>query len=130
MDSTLFAPPSYPAAMHDPGRAFAASLAQAAPATASPSMPSTRTTDPIVTGASVLAIRYQGGVAIAADTLASYGSLARYRDVRRIKAVGSYSIVGASGTSRSLKLCFSSRGVALQASTATFSTSLTSSINS
>ena len=98
MDSTLFAPPSYPAAMHDPGRAFAATVN--APGTIAPSMPSTRTTEPIVTGASVLAIRYQGGVAIAADTLASYGSLARYRDIRRLKAVGAYSVVGASGTLR------------------------------
>lgn len=59
--------------------------------------PSTRTTQPIVTGSSVLAIKYDKGVMIAADTLASYGSLARYKDVRRIIKVGDRTILGASG---------------------------------
>jgi len=34
---------------------------------------------------------------MAADTLASYGSLARFRDVRRLRAVGEHTILGASG---------------------------------
>eukprot|EP01097_Dermamoeba_algensis_P005505 TRINITY_DN3508_c0_g1_i1.p1 TRINITY_DN3508_c0_g1~~TRINITY_DN3508_c0_g1_i1.p1 ORF type:complete len:232 (+),score=35.16 TRINITY_DN3508_c0_g1_i1:107-802(+) len=58
---------------------------------------STRTVDPIVTGTSVLAIKYKGGVAIAADTLASYGSLARFRSVKRLAQVGANTIIGASG---------------------------------
>lgn len=72
--------------------------------------------DPIVTGSSILAITYKDGVMMAADTLgmsvrcrmlprfvvhvastASYGSLARFRDLRRIRTVGKNTIIGASG---------------------------------
>jgi 20S proteasome subunit beta 7 len=62
-----------------------------------PSLAKTHTTDPIVTGTSVLAMKYNGGVAIAADTLASYGSMARFRNIERLKAFGGSTIVGASG---------------------------------
>ncbi|PRP87978.1 hypothetical protein PROFUN_02715 [Planoprotostelium fungivorum] len=62
-----------------------------------PNDPSTRTTDPIVTGTSVLAVKYKGGVAIAADTLLSYGSLARFRDIRRIHKLNEHTIIGSSG---------------------------------
>lgn len=62
-----------------------------------PSHPTTQTTQPIVTGTTVLGLKYQGGVMLAADTLASYGSLARYKDVRRIKQIGDSTLVGASG---------------------------------
>lgn len=56
------------------------------------------TQQPIVTGTSVLAIKYKDGVMMAADTLASYGSLARFMDVRRIKYVeGANALVGCSG---------------------------------
>lgn len=55
------------------------------------------TLQPIVTGATVIAVKYNGGVMIAADTLASYGSQARYKDMNRLKKVGKYSILGASG---------------------------------
>ena len=34
---------------------------------------------------------------MAADTLASYGSLARFMDVRRLKDIGSNTLIGASG---------------------------------
>ena len=34
---------------------------------------------------------------LAADTLASYGSLARYKDVRRLQKVGDNTLIGASG---------------------------------
>ncbi len=37
------------------------------------------TLKPIVTGSSVVGIKYRDGVMLAADTLASYGSLARYK---------------------------------------------------
>ncbi len=53
--------------------------------------------DPIVTGTSVLGIKFVGGVMICADTLGSYGSLARFRSLERIKKVGDFSVVGASG---------------------------------
>jgi len=56
-----------------------------------------RTQQPIVTGTSVLAIKYKGGIMMAADTLASYGSLARFKSVQRLHAVGQTTILGASG---------------------------------
>jgi 20S proteasome subunit beta 7 len=59
--------------------------------------PTRHTQQPIVTGTTVLGIKYRGGVMLAADTLASYGSMARYKDVRRISKVGDSSLVGASG---------------------------------
>lgn len=59
--------------------------------------PTTRTTQPIVTGTTVIGIKYSDGVMLAADTLASYGSLARYKDVRRLQQVGDHTIVGGSG---------------------------------
>lgn len=34
---------------------------------------------------------------LAADTLASYGSLARFKDVQRLNAVGQYTVLGAGG---------------------------------
>jgi len=59
--------------------------------------PTKHTTQPIVTGTTVIGIKYQGGVMLAADTLASYGSLARYKDVRRLQKVGDNTLIGASG---------------------------------
>ncbi|KZT01641.1 proteasome endopeptidase complex beta subunit [Laetiporus sulphureus 93-53] len=55
------------------------------------------TQQPIVTGTSVLAIRYKDGIMMAADNLASYGSLARFRNIQRLHPVGSSTVVGASG---------------------------------
>ena len=55
------------------------------------------TQSPIVTGTTVLGLKYKGGVMLAADTLASYGNMARYKDVRRIKSVGPNTLIGASG---------------------------------
>lgn len=59
--------------------------------------PRTQTTRPIVTGASVLAIKYKDGVMMISDTLGSYGSLARFKDVQRIHKVNDTTILGASG---------------------------------
>lgn len=42
------------------------------------------TQQPLVTGTSVLGIVYADGIMLAADNLASYGSLARFRDIQRI----------------------------------------------
>jgi len=55
------------------------------------------TQSPIVTGTSVLAIKFKDGILMAADTLASYGSLARYKDVQRLHPVGTSTVVGAGG---------------------------------
>lgn len=56
------------------------------------------TTRPIVTGTSVVAIKYANGILMAADTLGSYGSLARYTNIKRILQCGNNdTIVGASG---------------------------------
>ncbi|GJJ14284.1 hypothetical protein Clacol_008548 [Clathrus columnatus] len=55
------------------------------------------TQQPIVTGTSVLAIKYKDGVMMAADTLASYGSLARFKDISRLHPVGDYTVIGAGG---------------------------------
>lgn len=51
----------------------------------------------ITTGTSVVGMKFDGGVVIAADTLISYGSLARYRDVDRIFKVNDSTIIGAGG---------------------------------
>ncbi|OQR83545.1 proteasome subunit beta [Achlya hypogyna] len=56
-----------------------------------------RTQSPIVTGTSVIAVKYAGGVLMAADTLGSYGSLARFTDSRRIMSVHNTTLVGAGG---------------------------------
>ncbi|KAH7919674.1 proteasome endopeptidase complex, beta subunit [Leucogyrophana mollusca] len=55
------------------------------------------TQQPIVTGTSVLAIKYKDGIMMAADNLASYGSLARFKDVQRLHPVGQYTVIGAGG---------------------------------
>mmetsp|Transcript_31794 Transcript_31794/g.95551 ORF Transcript_31794/g.95551 Transcript_31794/m.95551 type:complete len:264 (+) Transcript_31794:756-1547(+) len=71
---------------------------QMRPVTARPADgPRTHTRQPIVTGTSVLGIRCSDGVVMAADTLGSYGSLARFRDVERLCPVGDRAIVGGSG---------------------------------
>jgi len=59
--------------------------------------PSTRTQDPIVTGTSVIAFKYNEGVILAADTLASYGSLARFYNIERVKKIGDWTAIGGSG---------------------------------
>ncbi|KAF7313251.1 Proteasome subunit beta [Mycena kentingensis (nom. inval.)] len=56
-----------------------------------------RTQHPIVTGTSVLALKFKDGVMMAADNLASYGSLARFRDIQRLHPVGAHTVIGAGG---------------------------------
>lgn len=60
-------------------------------------MPPRAHRSPIVTGTSVLAIKYADGIMMAADTLGSYGSLARFKDLRRIRVVGDNTLIGAGG---------------------------------
>lgn len=59
--------------------------------------PKQNTQQPIVTGTSVVALKFKDGVVIAADNLASYGSLARFTDIKRLKTFQSSSVVGFSG---------------------------------
>lgn len=55
------------------------------------------TTHPIVTGTSVLGLKYAGGVMLAADTLASYGTMAKYKNARRLERVDDKVLIGAGG---------------------------------
>jgi 20S proteasome subunit beta 7 len=59
--------------------------------------PNQHTQQPIVTGTSVIALKYKDGVVIAADNLASYGSLARFTDVKRLRKFADSTVVGFSG---------------------------------
>ncbi|EDO40407.1 predicted protein [Nematostella vectensis] len=59
--------------------------------------PVKRTMYPTTTGTSVLGIKFNGGVLMAADTLGSYGSLARYRNISRLMRVNENTIIGAAG---------------------------------
>ncbi|KAA8652271.1 hypothetical protein EYZ11_004575 [Aspergillus tanneri] len=59
--------------------------------------PKTHTQSPAVTGTSVIAVKFNRGVAIAADNLASYGSLARFSDVKRLRVFGDSAVIGFSG---------------------------------
>jgi len=59
--------------------------------------PKMNTQQPIVTGTSVIAVKYQDGIVLAADNLGSYGSLARFSDIERLLPVGDSTIVGISG---------------------------------
>nr|CAJ83434.1 proteasome (prosome macropain) subunit beta type 4 [Xenopus tropicalis] len=59
--------------------------------------PVRHTLNPMVTGTSVLGVKFDGGVIIAADMLGSYGSLARFRNISRIMKVNESTILGASG---------------------------------
>jgi 20S proteasome subunit beta 7 len=85
--------PRMPAGLQMPQGGFAAMR----PAFGAASEPSTRTQQPIVTGTGVIGIKFKGGVMVAADTLGSYGSLARYLTVPRLQKFGENTIIGGSG---------------------------------
>lgn len=55
--------------------------------------PSPSPSNPMVTGTSVLGVKFTGGVIIAADMLGSYGSLARFRNISRLMKVSSFCLV-------------------------------------
>ena len=57
----------------------------------------THSQSPIVTGTSVLAVTYANGIMMAADCLASYGSLARFRDANRLNRLTAHCLIGTSG---------------------------------
>lgn len=51
----------------------------------------------VTNGASVVGIAFDGGVLLAADTLVSYGSMARFMNCERIMVVNDKTVVAASG---------------------------------
>ncbi|KAI0890477.1 proteasome endopeptidase complex, beta subunit [Annulohypoxylon maeteangense] len=59
--------------------------------------PNQHTQSPVVTGTSVVAMKFKDGVVMAADNLASYGSLARFTDVKRLRTFAETSLVGFGG---------------------------------
>ncbi|KAJ5944894.1 hypothetical protein N7516_005062 [Penicillium verrucosum] len=59
--------------------------------------PKAHTSSPAVTGTSVVGVKFNGGVVIATDNLASYGSLARFSDVKRLRKFGDKAMVGFGG---------------------------------
>jgi len=68
------------------------------PALAEPMMdPKKATQSPVTTGTSVVGVRFNGGIVLAADTLASYGSLARFRNCQRMFKVNESTMLGCSG---------------------------------
>ncbi|CDR38594.1 CYFA0S02e03466g1_1 [Cyberlindnera fabianii] len=78
--------------------AYNTAIANASPSTQpSHSMPTMNTQQPIVTGTSVVSMKFKDGIIIAADNLGSYGSLARFTDVERLFPVGQDCVVGVSG---------------------------------
>lgn len=55
------------------------------------------TQQPIITGTSVLGLKFDSGVVLAADHMGSYGSLLRFNNIERLIKVGSQTVVGVSG---------------------------------
>ena len=51
----------------------------------------------MVTGTSVLGLKFNDGVILAADKLGSYGSLARYRNCSRVMKVNDSVVLAAGG---------------------------------
>ncbi|XP_039747936.1 proteasome subunit beta type-4 [Pararge aegeria] len=52
---------------------------------------------PITTTTTVIGLRFDKGCVLAADTLGSYGSLARFRDCNRLQKVNDLTLLGAGG---------------------------------
>ncbi|VEU24231.1 DEKNAAC105473 [Brettanomyces naardenensis] len=59
--------------------------------------PTMHTQQPMITGASVVAVKFNDGVVMATDKLGSYGSLLRLDDLERMIQVGDSTVVGVSG---------------------------------
>lgn len=77
--------------------AYNAKIAGAGKSAALADFPSMHTQQPIITGTSVLALKFKNGVALAADNMGSYGSLLRFNNLERLVRVGAETIVGISG---------------------------------
>jgi len=56
-----------------------------------------RTAEPICTGTTVIGVVFDQGIAIAADTLASYGKMARYKNMTRLFKVNERTVIGIGG---------------------------------
>lgn len=56
-----------------------------------------RTRRPMVTGTSVLGIKYSSGVMLASDTLCSYGSMAKYKNANRLVSINARTLIGGGG---------------------------------
>ncbi|NXH14173.1 PSB4 protein, partial [Bucco capensis] len=87
------APPPFWAGGPAPGQTYIPS----GPGPATGLLPVSRTLSPMVTGTSVLGVKFDGGVIIAADMMGSYGSLARFRGISRLLRVNDSTMLGASG---------------------------------
>ena len=61
------------------------------------SVPIKMTTSPILTGGCVLGIIYSGGILLAADTLASYGSMSMHKDVQKLHTFSNGAMIAVSG---------------------------------
>ena len=59
--------------------------------------PKMSTQQPIITGTSVVSLKFKDGIIMAADNLGSYGSLLRFTNMERLLRVGKETIVGVSG---------------------------------
>lgn len=59
--------------------------------------PKMSTQQPIITGTSVVSLKFKDGIIMAADNLGSYGSLLRFTNMERLLRVGKETIVGISG---------------------------------
>mmetsp|Transcript_5768 Transcript_5768/g.5709 ORF Transcript_5768/g.5709 Transcript_5768/m.5709 type:complete len:276 (+) Transcript_5768:99-926(+) len=59
--------------------------------------PKMNTQQPIITGTSVVSLKFKDGIIMAADNLGSYGSLLRFTNMERLLRVGKETIVGISG---------------------------------
>ncbi|XP_075380804.1 proteasome subunit beta type-4 [Mycteria americana] len=87
------APPPFWAGGPAPGQTYIPGV----PGPATGLLPFTRTLTPMVTVTSVLGVKFDGGVIIAADMMGSYGSLARFRSISRLLKVNDTTMLGASG---------------------------------
>ncbi|XP_015271533.1 PREDICTED: proteasome subunit beta type-4 [Gekko japonicus] len=95
---SLLPPPSFWAAGPAPGQLYSPPCpGQGFPPQAAEGGGVNRTLSPMVTGTSVLGVKFDGGVIIAADMLGSYGSLARFRNISRVMKVNDSTVLGASG---------------------------------
>jgi len=59
--------------------------------------PQKHTTSPIVTGTSGLAVKYADGVMLIADTLGSYGTMAMFKQIERIRKINDTTLLAAGG---------------------------------
>jgi len=89
------APPSFWANGPAPGQLH--NFPNASEGTASSDYGRQRTQYPTTTGTSVLGVKFDGGVLIAADKLGSYGSLARFRGISRVMKVNERTVMAAGG---------------------------------